>query len=216
MKNTIEADIPAAKSCPSICLPYFVEEPVTNNNTNFHRDLINIGTLETRKNQSFLLHVLASAKRKGFSYSLSLVGDGPDRRKLENLSRQLKIENQVTFLGYQKNAARFLHNHSVYVHSALMDNLPVALHEALAYNLPICAGPVGGIPEIFMNEKEGFYWPLEDPNSAADLLIRLMENVNTYQQMAIASKLRRCKTSSFSNGFLIFFAFILTKTLEDG
>jgi len=190
MKKIIGETVPQAKSVPSACLPLFTNKLQLSSLDNSPRDLINIGSLEKRKNQAYLLHVLARAKQKGYSYSLTLIGEGPNRQKLENISEELGITNQVLFLGYQKNAARFLHNHRVYVHGALMDNLPLALHEALACNLPILAGAVGGIPEIFSDGVEGFYWPLDEPETGAEILIQLMENRQLYLRQIEACKKR--------------------------
>jgi glycosyltransferase involved in cell wall biosynthesis len=190
MQNIVQSTIAQAPLVKSIRLPYFIKKPIVLNIEEKQKDLINIGTLESRKNQAYLLHVLAMAKRKGYSYSLTLVGAGPDQGLLENLSKKLGIRDQIEFLGYQKKATDFLSNHRVYVHSSLIDNLPIALLEALAFNLPILAGAVGGIPEIFNDGIEGFYWPLDNPEIGAEKLIYLLQNAEVYQAQVQAVQKR--------------------------
>lgn len=153
-------------------------------------DLIAIGTLEMRKNQAFLLQVLARARARGYSYTLTLVGDGPDRARLEALSEQLGLQDQVSFAGFQQQAARLIPRHRMLVHAALMENMPIALIEALAMGRPILAPEVGGIGEIFRHGVEGYFWPLDDVDGAAGLLIAALSDAARYQQLAQAARAR--------------------------
>lgn len=154
------------------------------------RDLIAIGSLEPRKNQEFLLRVLAEAKRRGRVYSLSLVGSGEDRQKLETLAQDLGVAAQVYFLGRQPNAASLISAHKLLAHSALIENLPITLIESLAAGVPILAPAVGGIPEIFHDGVEGRFWSLTDINAGAELLIQLLEDNPMRMRMAQAAKER--------------------------
>jgi glycosyltransferase involved in cell wall biosynthesis len=190
MKNIIETNVPGAKHIKSICLPCFTSRPIFNNSNEYKGDMISIGTLESRKNQEYFLHVLAYAKKKGHTYTLTLVGDGPSRQSLEVLSRKLGVDKQITFLGYQQNGSQFLKNHRIYVHGALIENLPISLLEALAANLPIIAAPTGGIPEIVSEGEEGFYWPLDNPEKGAEVLSCLLENGELYKKMSKAAELK--------------------------
>lgn len=153
-------------------------------------DLIAIGTLEARKNQAFLLRVLAKANALGFRYTLTIVGDGPDQARLEALSSQLGLQEQVRFAGRQPHAATLIPRHRLLVHAALMENMPVALIEALAAGRPILAPAVGGIVEIFNDGVEGCFWPLDDVDAAAGLLIRVLSDSGAYQRMTQAALAR--------------------------
>ncbi|WP_088888906.1 glycosyltransferase family 4 protein [Leptolyngbya ohadii] len=188
MKKLVEANISEAAFIESAILPSFVVYPKTVPNKAVEGDLISIGTLETRKNHQYLLLVLAEAKKLGKCYSLTLVGDGPQRENLEKLAQDLDVYSQVTFTGFQANAASYLPYHRVYVHSASLDNRPISILEALACSLPILAPSVGGIPECFSDGAEGFYWSLDNPKMGAQKLIELLENPDTYSSMKQAAK----------------------------
>ncbi|MGK7922759.1 MAG: glycosyltransferase family 4 protein [Trichodesmium sp.] len=193
-QEIMEKKIPETANMNSIILHNFIQEPTQlereKNYQKINRDLINIGSLEPRKNQSYLLQVLAETKKLGKSYSLTLVGDGTDRNKLTALALELGIAEQVKFLGFQKNACQFLWGHSIYVHSALMESMGIVLVEAMACGLPVLAPAVGGIPEVFSDGVEGFYWPLNNPLMGAKKLIALMENTNLRKEMGAAAKSR--------------------------
>jgi len=190
VRRAVEQDIPAVAAVPSILVPNFIGSRTDAAQDGPSGDLINIGTLEPRKNQEFLLRVLAEAGQRGKRYTLTLVGEGPDRRRLETLAVELGVASQVTFLGRVLDAARFLPAHRVYCHSATMENMPIALIEALSCGLPILAAPVGGIPEVFRDGVEGYYWNLDQPGHSAAKMVQLLEDSTTRQRMSIAAKKR--------------------------
>jgi glycosyltransferase involved in cell wall biosynthesis len=153
-------------------------------------DLIAIGTLEARKNQAFLLQVLARAKARGHLYTLTLVGDGPDRAMLVALAAQLGLREQVTFAGFLQKAARLIPRHRILVHAALMESQGISLIEALATGRPILAPAVGGIPEVFSHGVEGYFWPLDDIDAATGLLIETLTDTDTYRRFSQAALAR--------------------------
>ncbi len=154
------------------------------------RDLIAIGSLEPRKNQSYLLDVIHEAALRGHLYTLTLVGSGEDRTRLEDIARTLGLEDQVFFTGTHPAASSLLAAHKALVHAAKIENLPIALIEALAAGKPILAPRVGGIPEIFSDGVEGFFWPLDDPATGAAMLIRIMEDKMLHATMSSAASMR--------------------------
>ena len=115
---------------------------------------------------------------------MTLVGQGPDRRRLQRVARDLGVLDQIHFLGLRRDAARILPMYRAYAHSALIENFPFVLIEAAAYGIPILASPVGGIPEIFFDGEQGFYWPLDDPKEGARKLIALLEDKAIYTRLA--------------------------------
>jgi glycosyltransferase involved in cell wall biosynthesis len=172
-----------------IVIPHTVSKPMPDLKAE-PRDLIAIGSLEPRKNQTYLLHVLYEAALRGHLYTLTLVGSGEDRGRLEEQARHLGVDGQVSFTGRHPNASSLLGAHKVLVHSAKMETFGIALVEALAAGKPILAPQVGGIPEVFTDGVEGFFWPLEDPAVGASILIRLMEDESLRASMSSAATLR--------------------------
>lgn len=189
MQEQLRARIPGIERVEAAVIPNFVSPPAGEAG-DVSGDLINIGTLEPRKNQRYLIDVLAHAKQMGHRYTLTLVGGGRSRGMLEQLVREKDIADQVRFLGNQSNAARFIKNHRVYVHSATMESFGIVLIEALAAGKPVVAGAVGGVPEVYSEGKEGIFWPLNDPAEGARRLVELMQQPDRVNQMAIAAQER--------------------------
>jgi glycosyltransferase involved in cell wall biosynthesis len=191
MRKALLERLPKIAAVPQTVIPNFVVPPKPDNNTPIiGGDMISIGTLEPRKNQAFLLQVLAKTNALGYSYTLTLVGNGPDEPRLKELARKLGLGNQVQFIGFQKNAARLIPQHRILVHAARAENMPITLIEALAFARPILAPAVGGITEIFHNAVEGYYWDINDVDGAATLLIKTLSEPETYRSLAKAAQLR--------------------------
>lgn len=183
---------PDAAKIPRWIVPNVVETVAANitANTTISGELINIGTLEPRKNQRFLLEVLHHARQLGHPYRLTLVGDGKDFAALTALAAKLSLSQFVTFAGNVPNAAKLLPQHKVYVHGAHMESFGIVLVEAMAAGLPVFAAPVGGIPEVFSDGVEGHHWSLRDPEGAARQLISVLSKQERYQAMSQAARVR--------------------------
>jgi glycosyltransferase involved in cell wall biosynthesis len=188
MRDRLFERIPALRATPHTVVPNFCSDVVTSPmRSPPPADLITIGTLEPRKNQGFLLRVLAQAASLGYQYSLDILGDGPDRDRLQRLARELGVEEQIRFHGYPPNAAQHLPGHRAYVHAATIENCPITLIEALSCGLPVFAPAVGGIPELIDDQIQGFHWPLDSPRVAAQQLIDCLENEPRHTRMAAAA-----------------------------
>lgn len=196
MQGEIGRRMPAVDAVAQSVIPNFIGSPVPmpapgdGGCVRAERDLIAIGTLEARKNQAFLLHVLARAKACGYLYTLTLVGSGPDHATLIALTSQLGLRDQVCFAGFQLNAARLIPRHRFLVHAALIENMPITLIEALAVGRPILAPAAGGMVEVFSDGVEGYFWPLDDIDAATCLLIKALSDADGYQRMSAAAVAR--------------------------
>jgi glycosyltransferase involved in cell wall biosynthesis len=189
-RRIVETETPAATRVKSAVIPNFVSAAPDNSGAPAAGDLVTIGTLEPRKNHAYLLRVLAAARTRGKVYRLTIIGDGPSRPELEALAEQLGVAGQVRFLGVQPDARRLLKGHRVYVHSSLMESFGIVLIEAMAAGLPLCAAPTGGVPDVFDHGQEGFYWPLDDPDEGARLLMTLSEDADLRRRMSDAARRR--------------------------
>jgi len=191
MQNIVQDRLPETQGLAKVCLANFIEDQAETAVTPaLQGDIITVGTLEPRKNQGFILKVLAKCKSRGHNYSLTIIGEGQDRQALENLAQELELTDHISFLGFRPNPPDYMRTHKVYAHAALMENMPITLMEALSLSLPILAAPVGGIPEIYRDGKEGFFWPLDDIDAASDKLCELMENKPLYSQISRNARTR--------------------------
>ena len=149
--------------------------------------LITIGTLEPRKNQAFLIRLVAELIRHGFDAHLTLVGDGPSRQELARLANELNVSSRIHFAGLVLPAAPLIKDHVMLVHSSRMESFGIVLVEALSRGRPIGAPPVGAIPEIIRDGIEGVHLDLDDIGQSALLLAELFADAERYRRMCAAA-----------------------------
>ena len=191
MRRELVGRIPAVKEIAYRIVPNFLPDPgITADQAEPDTDLICIGTLEPRKNQRFALEIVAASVRLGRPLSLTVVGDGPDRKMLESLSLELKIQQHVYFAGFLSNAAALMPKHRSCLHVSLMESFGIVLIEALARGLPVFAPAVGGIPEVFEEGVEGRLIPLSDADAAAKIIIDWLDSPQIYRQAQRSARSR--------------------------
>jgi len=128
--------------------------------------LISVGRLVKAKGYPFLIKAMYQLKEKYSDLILIILGEGEDRKKIEDQIKNLKLENNVILLGNKNNVADYLSTADVFVLSSLWEGMPNALLEAMACGLPVVATKVSGIPEIILNEETGL---LTEPQNPSDL-----------------------------------------------
>jgi glycosyltransferase involved in cell wall biosynthesis len=111
-----------------------------------------------------------------------LVGDGPERARLESLAAELNVTDMVTFMGNRPNdeMPALLADADVAVLPSLMEATSVAGLEAMSCGVPVAASRVGGLPEI-VDESVGTLFEPADPRSLAAALVALLRRPDLAQ-----------------------------------
>ncbi|MFP4484022.1 MAG: glycosyltransferase family 4 protein [Spirochaetaceae bacterium] len=139
--------------------------------------LLYVGRLGPEKNVQFLFDVLLELRRRETDAHLLIVGDGPDRHRLEGLVRQHKLNADVTFAGYlpREEVFSFYRMADLFVFASTTETQGLVLLEAMSVGTPAVAVaemgvgdllsdgrggiPVGAVPEEFANAVQSL---LED------------------------------------------------------
>ncbi len=105
-----------------------------------------------------------------------LVGDGPEREKLEALAAELGVADRIRFLGARPHGEipGLLSSAELAVFPSLMEATSVAALECMSCELPVAASDVGGLPEIVDDEVGGLFRPA-DPEDLARVVVRLLD-----------------------------------------
>jgi len=121
------------------------------------------GRLSHEKGIDVLLKALA-----GSNYKLKIAGRGPQENALRQLVKDLKLSEQVDFLGQQgrEQLAKLLDGTiALTVPSIWYENMPLNILEALGRGCPVVASRIGGIPEIVNHQVNGW---LAEPGDCGD------------------------------------------------
>ncbi|HBB31981.1 MAG TPA: colanic acid biosynthesis glycosyltransferase WcaL [Cyanobacteria bacterium UBA8803] len=140
------------------------------------RRLLYVGRLAVVKGLPILLESLATLKRSHPDLVLTVVGDGPDRNELEQMTERLGLSGNVKFVGYQSQTEvrNYLQKTDVFVMSSFAEGVPVVLMEAMAAGVPVVATQIAGVSELVEDGVSGYLIPPGDPVSLAERIEKLL------------------------------------------
>ncbi len=122
--------------------------------------------------------------------ALVLVGDGPERPRLEALAEGLGLGERVRFLGVRGDVREILRAADLFALTSLSEAAPLTLLEAMATGLPVVATAVGGVPEIVRDGVEGRLVPRGDPPAVATAILELLRDRGRAAEMGRAGRAR--------------------------
>ena len=91
-----------------------------------------VGRLNEVKSQDLLIRSFAQISNHDPKPHLLLVGDGPERHRLQQLAENLGIADRVHFAGYQSRPEQFLHVMDIFALTSRLEGMPLAILEAWA------------------------------------------------------------------------------------
>lgn len=148
--------------------------------------ILSVGRLSHEKAQVGLLEAVATLTREGFDVELEIVGEGPERARLESRIRHLDLEDRCKLAGAMTETQVFerLETADVFALSSLIEGLPVSLMEAMALGVPVIAPRLAGIPELVEDDRTGLLFHPADWQGLAGCLRRLLEDASLRSTLA--------------------------------
>jgi len=107
---------------------------------------------------------------------LLLIGDGPDRKKAEQLCRELGTCDDVRFLGKQDAVKELLAVSDLFLLPSESESFGLAALEAMACEVPVISSDAGGIPEVNIHDQTGFLSKVGDTEDMAANTISLLKD----------------------------------------
>lgn len=146
-----------------------------------------VGRLYHRKGIDTLLRSVPPVLKEFSNVKFVISGTGFKQKEesLRNLAKELDIEDHVTFLGYvPDDKLPLLYSASdIFVLPAIYENFPFAILEAQATGLPVISTKVGGIPEILVDNENGFVIEPRDPTQLTQKVLTLLQDPKLAKEM---------------------------------
>jgi glycosyltransferase involved in cell wall biosynthesis len=120
---------------------------------------------------------------------LVIVGDGPERDRLERQAAERDLGSRVQFLGHRDDARDWLAGFDAYANSSVSEGISLTILEAMAAGLPVVATAVGGTPEIVSAEC-GMLEPAREPDRLAAALVTLADDRGQRAALGAAARAR--------------------------
>jgi glycosyltransferase involved in cell wall biosynthesis len=154
--------------------------------------LMGAGSMILRKRQEFLLNALAQVAKgqDPAAVRLVLVGDGPERQRLEELAKAIGVESRVVFLGRRNDVSTLLCGADMFVHAAMAEGCAYVLAEAMAAGLPLVVTEAGAAREQVEDGVNGFVVASDDRRGFEQRLALLIGDVALRRRMGEASRKR--------------------------
>lgn len=151
-----------------------------------------VARLQEVKQLALLIRACALVRDRGTAFRCVIVGEGPERSRLESLCRELALEGKVALPGAADQSAvrEWWRRAAVGVLSSQSEGMPVSLMEAAGCGVPAVAPAVGGIPELISHLETGFVTPAGDCERLADAVHQLLVNEPLRARMGAAARRR--------------------------
>ena len=151
--------------------------------------LLFIGSLIPRKGLDVLLKALAGINSQA-SWSLTVVGDGPERDYLKSLAKNLKIDKNIHFLGSisPDGIPQFMNDHHLLVLPSYREGRPNVILEAMAAALPVLATDIEGTRELIQHDQTGWLVPPGNVDTLSGALDDIINNKRDLAATGLADR----------------------------
>src|SRR3989344_4357660 len=164
--------------------------PAPHATTRAQKTLVYMGRLSYEKSIDDTLAAAALVMQQLPATHMLVIGDGPERTKLEQLAAELGIVEYTTFTGYLHGAelVQKLQEADVFITGSKSENMPLALLEAMAVGLPIVAVHSLGLGEILKHGGNAFLVEPGQPHALAESALQLLQDDALHRQFADMSR----------------------------
>jgi Glycosyltransferase len=154
------------------------------------RVILTVGRLSREKGHADLIRAFAEARQTEGSGSLRLllVGEGPERGRIERLCRDRSLADSVILAGQQESVAAYYSIADVFVLCSHSEGSPNVLLEAMAAGLPVVATSVGGVPELATDGKDALLVEKGDSTGLAIAITRVLGDPDLRQKLGSTAR----------------------------
>lgn len=173
-----------------VCDEFFIS-PLKKTKSKQFRFVCIASSLDDNKSVSLIVKALDKLSKKFKNVLLEIIGDGPNRNKIENLTKKLGLNDRVMIHGTQKKKLiiEILKKSDSLILASKYETFGVVIIEALAMGKPVIATKCGG-PESIIEEEDGILIPINNVNAMAEAMSRIIINYDRYNPYQIR---KRCK-----------------------
>jgi len=153
--------------------------------------IVAVGRLIDKKGFADLIQACRLLVERGKSFRCQIFGEGPLEERLRRQIEELKLQNCVELPGPkpQHEIKKYLAAGTVFVLPSVIDpeggrdNLPTVIMEAMVTGLPVVSTPIGGIPEMVIDNETGFLVRAGDAVALAGAIERLFDEIGLAQRL---------------------------------
>jgi N-acetyl-alpha-D-glucosaminyl L-malate synthase BshA len=152
--------------------------------------------------------------REQLPSKLMLVGEGPELARAQAAVAELRLEQDVHFLGKQDDVAQVISMADLFLMPSEKESFGLAALEAMACGVPVVGSTAGGLPELVVHGETGYLAPVGDTRAMAQYALSLLQDAGKYQAFSQAC-IRRAHTEFSSDAIVARYEEIYRKVIGD-
>lgn len=141
------------------------------------------GRLDHQKGYHYLLSAVKYLKDKNINVKCVVIGEGPQRKELEQKRQDLGLQKVIHFPGFREDIINLLDMMDIFVLTSIDEGLPMILLEAMAMKKAIISTPVGAIDKVLTHGKDALLYDVGDVTTLAKYIIDLKNNPERKEKM---------------------------------
>lgn len=118
-------------------------------------NIVSVGRLVPQKGYDRLIPIIGKLRQEGKDIQLFIIGDGPERNRLEYLIKKMRLQDIVHLLGFQKNPYTIMSKMDLFVSSSRAEGYSLVIAEAMTLELPVVSTNCAGPNELLDNGRYG-------------------------------------------------------------
>ncbi len=147
-----------------------------------------VGRLSREKGVDLFIRAAAQVLVEFPRARFLVIGEGPDRDKLESLIDDLKIRNNFQILGRRDDMPSIYASLDLMVSASRQEGLPMAILEGMASKLPLIATAVGAVPTVVLDGRTGVLVPAESVEAISAGILELLRDPARRQRLGVAAR----------------------------
>jgi len=155
-----------------------------------YKDPVVIGTIARfvpKKGIDIFLHSLSKLKKQKYHFKAIIGGDGAEKNNLINLSKNLGLDNDVSFIGWVKDKDKFFEEIDIFCIPSLREPFGIVALEAMEACVPIVASRSEGLSEIIRDTQDGLLCDVGSSDHLAKNIGYLIKNQDIAHNLTISS-----------------------------
>jgi glycosyltransferase involved in cell wall biosynthesis len=157
-----------------------------------------IADFREKKGLNYVIDALYILKQRGLNFTYTLIGEGPEKKKLQKRIQELGLEENIELSGLMphRNIIKKMRETDIFVLAPVIarngdrDALPDSIIESMAIGVPVVASTSGAIPEMIENEETGLLVEPENPEALADACEKLLKDQDLREMTSFKARLK--------------------------
>lgn len=142
--------------------------------TSYDFDMIYVGRLTYQKDPQRLMRLSAKLKEEKPDIKIAVVGAGELETEVKQLCRDLGVEGNVHFLGFQNNPIKMVSESKCMILTSRWEGTPMCALEAMALGTPVVSTPTDGMKDLIQNGENGYLF--DEDKALADAVLKIVRN----------------------------------------